>query len=106
MSAGVTTNFNDKDSETSNLTNPTLVLNCGSSSIKYALISEDNAPRITGLAEILVLDTARIKHTTLHVEKLEIAIAGVRHELALKNILELLEQYHFIAVGQDRKSVV
>ena len=99
MSAGVTTNFNDKDSETSNLTNPTLVLNCGSSSIKYALISEDNAARITGLAENLGLDTARIKHTTLNGEKLEIAIAGGRHELALKKILELLEQYHFIAVG-------
>jgi acetate kinase len=99
MSAGVTTNFNDKDSETSNLTNPTLVLNCGSSSIKYALISEDNATRITGLAENLGLDTARIKHTTLNGEKLEIAIAGGRHELALKKILELLEQYHFIAVG-------
>lgn len=99
MSAGVTTNFNDKDSETSNLTNPTLVLNCGSSSIKYALISEDNATRITGLAENLGLDTARIRHTTLNGEKLEIAIAGGRHELALKKILELLEQYHFIAVG-------
>ena len=99
MSACVTTNFNDKDSETSNLTNPTLVLNCGSSSIKYALISEDNATRITGLAENLGLDTARIKHTTLNGEKLEIAIAGGRHELALKKILELLEQYHFIAVG-------
>ena len=99
MSAGVTTNFNDKDSETSNLTNPTLVLNCGSSSIKYALISEDNATRITGLAENLGLDTARIKHTTLNGEKLEIAIAGGRHELALKKILELLELYHFIAVG-------
>ena len=99
MSAGVTTNFNDKDSETSNLTNPTLVLNCGSSSIKYALISEDNATRITGLAENLGLDTARIKHPTLNGEKLEIAIAGGRHELALKKILELLEQYHFIAVG-------
>lgn len=99
MSAGVTTNFNDKDSATSNLTNPTLVLNCGSSSIKYALISEDNTTRITGLAENLGLDTARIKHTTLNGEKLEIAIAGGRHELALKKILELLEQYHFIAVG-------
>src|SRR5699024_11409105 len=51
------------------------------------------------LAENLGLDTARIKHTTLNGEKLEIAIAGGRHELALKKILELLEQYHFIAVG-------
>ena len=99
MSASLTTTFDDKNTETSNLTNPNLVLNCGSSSIKYALISEDNSTRITGLAENLGLDTARIKHTTLNGEKLEIAIAGGRHELALKRILELLEQYHFIAVG-------
>ena len=99
MSASLTTTFDDKNTETSNLTNPTLVLNCGSSSIKYALISEDNSTRITGLAENLGLDTARIKHTTLNGEKLEIAIVGGRHELALKRILELLEQYHFIAVG-------
>ena len=99
MSAGVSTTFDDKNSESSTLTNPTLVLNCGSSSIKYALISEDESTRITGLAENLGLDTARIKHTTLSGEKLEIAIAGGRHELALQKILELLEQYHFIAVG-------
>ena len=99
MSASLTTTFDDKNTETSNLTNPTLVLNCGSSSIKYALISEDNSTRITGLAENLGLDTARIKHTTLNGEKLEIAIAGGRKELALKRIRELLEQYHFIAVG-------
>ena len=99
MSAGVSTTFDDKHSEASTLTNPTLVLNCGSSSIKYALISEDEGTRITGLAENLGLDTARIKHTTLNGEKLEIAIAGGRHELALQKILELLEQYDFIAVG-------
>ncbi|MFZ3144019.1 acetate/propionate family kinase [Psychrobacter glacincola] len=99
MSAGVSTTFDDKHSKISTLTNPTLVLNCGSSSIKYALISEDEGTRITGLAENLGLDTARIKHTTLNGEKLEIAIAGGRHELALQKILELLEQYDFIAVG-------
>lgn len=99
MSASLTTTFDDKNTETSTLTNPTLVLNCGSSSIKYALISDDDTTRITGLAENLGLDTARIKHTTLNGDKLEIAITGGRHELALKKILELLEQYHFIAVG-------
>lgn len=99
MSAGVTTTFNNNNSDTLTLNNPTLVLNCGSSSIKYALISDDDSTRITGLAENLGLDTARIKHTTLNGEKLEIAIAGGRHELALKKILELLAQYQFIAVG-------
>ena len=99
MSASPTTTFDDQNTDTSTLTNPTLVLNCGSSSIKYALISDDNSTRITGLAENLGLDTARIKHTTLNGDKLEISIPGGRHKLALQKILELLEQYHFIAVG-------
>ncbi|BFM01686.1 acetate kinase [Psychrobacter alimentarius] len=99
MSASLTSTFDDKNTETSTLTNPTLVLNCGSSSIKYALISDDNATRITGLAENLGLDTARIKHTTLNGEELEISIPGGNHKFALQKILELLEQYHFIAVG-------
>ena len=60
MSDSLNPNFYDQNAETSTLTNPTLVLNCGSSSIKYALISEDNSIRITGLAENLGLDTARI----------------------------------------------
>ncbi len=94
-----TTTFNDLNAGKSKLINPTLVLNCGSSSIKYALISEDDSTRITGLAENLGLDTARIKHTTLNGEKLEITIPGGRHELALQKILALLEQYDFIAVG-------
>ena len=93
------TTFSDRNSGKSDLINPTLVLNCGSSSIKYALISEDESTRITGLAENLGLDTARIKHTTLNGEKLEITIPGGRHELALQKILALLEQYHFVAVG-------
>ena len=98
MSDSLNPNFYDQNAETSTLTNPTLVLNCGSSSIKYALISEDNSIRITGLAENLGLDTARIKHTTINGDKLEISIPGGRHKLALQKILELLEQYHFIAV--------
>lgn len=84
---------------TMTLTNPTLVLNCGSSSIKYALISEDNQTRITGLAENLGLDTARIKHNRLDGEKQEINIAGGSHKLALQKILELLAKYEPVAVG-------
>jgi acetate kinase len=100
MSDGATNpSYNDQNIDQSTLTNPTLVLNCGSSSIKYALISEDESTRIVGLAENLGLDTARIKHTALNGEKLEIAIPGGRHELALQKILALLEQYHFVAVG-------
>lgn len=51
--------------------NPILVLNCGSSSIKYALLSNDSSERVAGLAENLGLDTARIKHTTSMGKKLK-----------------------------------
>ncbi|MFC0821329.1 acetate/propionate family kinase [Moraxella marmotae] len=81
------------------LVNPTLVLNCGSSSIKYALISEDGESRIEGLAEALGNNDARIKHTHLDGTKEEISLPGATHQLALKKILNLIEQYHPVAVG-------
>lgn len=77
---------------------PILVLNCGSSSIKYALISEDG-DRLQGLAENLGLDTARVKHTDVNGEKTEIEMAGANHQLALQKILQLLDSYRPIAVG-------
>lgn len=79
--------------------NPILVLNCGSSSIKYALLSEDNQTRLQGLAENLGLDTARIKHTNVYGEKVEIALAGANHHLVLQKILEMLTEYQPMAVG-------
>ncbi|MGP1571747.1 MAG: acetate/propionate family kinase [Moraxella sp.] len=81
------------------LTNPTLVLNCGSSSIKYALISQDGSTRIEGLAEALGNADARIKHKHLDGSKEEISIPGATHQLALQKILALIEQYHPVAVG-------
>lgn len=84
----------------SQLTNPTLVLNCGSSSIKYALISEATDTRITGLAENLGLDNARIKHTSETGEKQEINLkAGAGHKEALEAVLGLLESHQPVAVG-------
>lgn len=79
--------------------NPILVLNCGSSSIKYALLSNDNSERVAGLAENLGLDTARIKHTDLNGEKVEISLAGANHQWALQKILGLLAAYKPVAVG-------
>lgn len=82
------------------LTNPTLVLNCGSSSIKYALISDDGNTRITGLAENLGLDDARIKHTNESGEKNEIALpAKSAHKEALEVVLDLLKEFKPVAVG-------
>ena len=81
------------------LNNPTLILNCGSSSIKYALISDDGEQRIEGLAEALGNNDARIKHTHLDGTKEEINLPGATHQLALQKILALIEQYHPVAVG-------
>ena len=81
------------------MNNPILILNCGSSSIKYALISEDSDSRISGLAENLGLETARIKHTDLGGNQTETNLLNADHQQALKVILESIESYQPIAVG-------
>lgn len=81
------------------LTNPTLVLNCGSSSIKYALISKDGEQRIEGLAEALGNADARIKHTHLDGTKEEISMPNANHQSALQKVLSLIDAYHPVAVG-------
>ena len=82
------------------LANPTLVLNCGSSSIKYALISEDGESRIEGLAEGLGNPEARIKHKNLDGEATVIEIPNGVHADALKVILEdLIKEHKPVAVG-------
>ncbi|WP_019519594.1 acetate/propionate family kinase [Faucicola boevrei] len=80
--------------------NPILVLNCGSSSLKYALISENAENRIEGLAEALGNADARIKHKDIDGNKTEIQIGGGAHAEALKIILgELIKDYKPVAVG-------
>lgn len=82
------------------LVNPTLILNCGSSSIKYALISEDGESRIEGLAEGLGNPEARIKHKNLAGEATIIEIPNDVHADALKVILEdLIKEHKPVAVG-------
>ncbi|MDO4442148.1 MAG: acetate kinase [Moraxella sp.] len=83
------------------LNNPTLVLNCGSSSIKYALISEDGESRIEGLAEALGNADARIKHKDLDGNKTEINIPNSgAHAEALQIILnDLISEHKPVAVG-------
>lgn len=80
--------------------NPILVLNCGSSSIKYALISDDGDNRIEGLAEALGNADARIKHKDIDGNKVEVQIGGSAHSEALKVILgDLIKDYKPVAVG-------
>lgn len=83
------------------LTNPTLVLNCGSSSLKYALISEDGQTRIEGLAEALGNSDARIKHKNLDGSKVEINIpnSGAHAEALVIILGELIAEHKPVAVG-------
>lgn len=76
-----------------------LVINCGSSSIKYALISEHRSDRIYGLAENLGSANARIKGVTYGGETLDLEIPHADHEKALETILSRLSQYKPQAIG-------
>ena len=76
-----------------------LVINCGSSSIKYALVSERREDRIFGLAENLGSADARIKGVTTGGAALELSIPHADHEKALETILERLAHHNPQAIG-------
>ena len=83
----------------SNVSTSVLVINCGSSSIKYALVSERREDRIFGLAENLGSADARIKGITAGNQPLELSIPYADHEKALETILGRLSQYKPQAIG-------
>ena len=69
-----------------------LVINCGSSSIKYALIDSDpNASRLAGLAERLGSSEACLKGNTSSGKRFTQTLPNADHAEALKAILERLE---------------
>ena len=71
---------------------PVLVINCGSSSIKYALIDADpQAPRLAGLAERLGSSDARLKGKDSAGESLTQPLPNADHADALNAILQRLE---------------
>lgn len=76
-----------------------LVINCGSSSIKFALLLEDQDFRIQGLAENLGSANARIKGVTLGDEKIDIEIPFADHKKALEVGLERLAKFKPDAIG-------
>ncbi|WP_163559334.1 acetate kinase [Halomonas sp. NO4] len=79
---------------------PVLVINCGSSSIKYALVpASPDAPRLAGLAERLGSDDARLKGTDSRGERFTQALPGADHATALAAILDCLEGQRPAAVG-------
>lgn len=80
-----------------------LVLNCGSSSIKFALINPaSKETEVTGIAEKLNLPGARLKFAQ-HGEKITRDIPAADHRSAMQYVLQELSQRHLlsevIAVG-------
>lgn len=82
-----------------NVATSVLVINCGSSSIKYALVSERREDRIYGLAENLGAADARIKGITVGGEPLELSIPYADHAKALETLLARLANYKPQAIG-------
>ncbi|MCG6659386.1 acetate kinase [Halomonas campisalis] len=79
---------------------PVLVINCGSSSIKYALVPDTpDQPRLAGLAERLGSSDARLKGTDSQGETYTQALSGADHTAALEAILTRLEGRRPGAVG-------
>ncbi|MDR5906946.1 acetate kinase [Franzmannia qiaohouensis] len=78
---------------------PVLVINCGSSSIKYALIPADDAPRLEGIAERLGSQEARLKAKDARGEAHEVALPGADHATALAAIFARLDGHTPLAVG-------
>ena len=76
-----------------------LVINCGSSSIKFALLLEDQDFRIHGLAENLGTPEARIKGVTVGNEPVDIRIPNADHTEALEVGLSRLANYKPDAIG-------
>lgn len=71
---------------------PVLVINCGSSSIKYALIDSDpNVPRLAGLVERLGSVDACLKGKNSAGERFDQPLPNADHTQALTAILERLE---------------
>lgn len=76
-----------------------LVINCGSSSIKFALLLEDQKFRIHGLAENLGTPDARIKGVTVGNEPVDIRIPNADHREALEVGLSRLANYKPDVIG-------
>ena len=68
-----------------------LVLNCGSSSLKYQLFNMDNEKVLAqGIAERIGLNDSILTHKTSNKDKHKINLNFKNHKEALNNILELL----------------
>lgn len=74
-----------------------LVINCGSSSIKFAVMEPcQDAPILSGLAECIGLDDARITFKSPHADKKTIELTTGDHKDALNVLVEELRSRQFI----------
>ncbi|SDK96226.1 acetate kinase [Franzmannia pantelleriensis] len=78
---------------------PVLVINCGSSSIKYALIPDDGGPRLEGIAERLGSQEALLKAKDSKGQRHETSLPGADHGAALEAIFTSLDGHAPVAVG-------
>ncbi len=68
-----------------------LVINCGSSSLKYQLIdSESEQALAVGLCERIGLEVSYLKHTPSNGEKVVIEATMPNHEVAIKMVIDAL----------------
>lgn len=86
------------------MSQPILVINCGSSSIKFALVPAVNTMqpaknRRSGLAENIGTSEAVLKITNEQGEKTSFAIPNADHQTALTKILDELGDEQPIAIG-------
>ncbi|HHX23662.1 MAG TPA: acetate kinase [Thermoanaerobacterales bacterium] len=73
-----------------------LVINCGSSSLKYQLFNmEDKSVMTKGLVERIGLDVGMLKHQPINKDKVEISEKIPNHKVAVKMMLNaLLDEKH------------
>ncbi len=68
-----------------------LVINCGSSSLKYQLIDSDNKQALAvGICERIGLEIGDLKHTSIGKDKIEIKARMENHEVAVSMVLNAL----------------
>src|SRR5215203_2447190 len=80
------------------MANKILVINSGSSSIKFSLIDAEGRVVIcSGLAEKLGIEGACL-HTSLSAQKQTIPLPGGNHDLAMKAIFSFLERHNFLRI--------
>ncbi len=85
-----------------------LVINCGSSSLKYQLFDMDGEKVLAkGLVERIGIDGSRLKHTKTGADSVSIETSIPDHEVAVKLVLDaLLDKGHGVLSSLDELSAV